>query len=465
MKKDTIYVLDTNVLINNPRAFLEYEANDVVVIPYKVIEELEKHKLDPGFLGKSIKECSQELMSVIKGADDTTLKSGIELENGSILKSFSCKSLKYIESVGSIKSGDDHILASAVGLSKEHQDCDVKLVSNDMLLKIRANTFGIPCEGTFEHKDTRTLDKIYSGYRALEVDVDVASKFWEEHSNDKLKFSMSPEQIGIKGKLNPNEYVVLKDPKRDINKGPWAILKSVKDKRKLRIVDEIRFNKIQPLNVEQAIAADMLMDEDIHLASMMGVAGSGKTLLALEAGLEQVLDQKRYEKLVVLRPIHTVGKDIGYLPGDLKEKLEPWLAPIKDNLKFLLSDNKPKKKSKQGSDKQQMKTLDYLFDREIIEIEALAYIRGRSIDNAYIIVDEVQNTNQHELKTILTRVGKNTKIVLTGDVEQSDRSDLCVMTNGLAIAIEKFKKHGIAGHVTLREGVRSELSELAARIL
>jgi PhoH-like ATPase len=449
----TIYVLDTNVLITDPTAFLAYGKGDTVVIPYKVIEELEKHKLDPNELGASVKECSRQLVSVIGDKREETLKNGIQLENGSVLKAIPCKELKGIEVVGPIKSGDDHILACAVGLRKENPDAIVRMVSNDMLLKVRANTFGIPVESHLHRSDVKSLDEIYTGYQKVTVDDETISKYWEEN-NHKEAFSISTDELGLADKVSPNEFIVL----NPTTKRPWSMLRAHEGKRKLRFVHETKLDKIKPLNIEQAMAVDLLMDPKVQLVSLMGPAGTGKTLLALEAALNQVLSGKCYKTLLVLRPIHTVGKDIGYLPGDKKEKLEPWLAPIKDNLRFLMGDQG--KKTKQGDH-----NLEYLFDQGKIEMEAMAYIRGRSINNAFILVDEAQNINKHELKTILTRVGKGTKVVLTGDVEQTDRNDVGTLTNGLAVSIERFRKYGIAGHVTLTEGVRSELSALAAKIL
>ncbi len=218
------------------------------------------------------------------------------------------------------------------------------------------------------------------------------------------------------------------------------------------------FNKkgiwgVSPKNKEQMFAADLLMDDEVPIVSLIGKAGSGKTLLALAAGLAQVLEptHTKYRRLVVSRPVEPVGKGIGYLPGTLEEKMLPWIAPIQDNLQFLM-----------GNDRE---TVQMYVDNGTIEIEALTYIRGRSIANAYIIIDEAQNLTMHELKTIITRVGEGTKIVLTGDVEQIDNVYIDATTNGLTYAIEKFKEHDLAGHVTLTKGERSRVATLASKIL
>ena len=199
-------------------------------------------------------------------------------------------------------------------------------------------------------------------------------------------------------------------------------------------------------------ALELLMDPNISIITMIGKAGCGKTLLALASGLEQILEEeKRYKKLVVSRPVQPLGNDIGFLPGTLEEKMMPWLMPIRDNLEFLMGGNK--------------QTMDMMFENGTIEVEALTYIRGRSISNAFIIIDEAQNLSTHELKTIITRVGEGTKIILTGDIEQIDSVYLDSTSNGLSYAIEKFKNHDITGHITLKKGERSKVATLAAKIL
>ena len=214
---------------------------------------------------------------------------------------------------------------------------------------------------------------------------------------------------------------------------------------------------IEARNKEQTFALDLLMDPKVQVITLIGKAGSGKTLCAIAAGLEQVTEKStkntdpKYKKLVVSRPIQPMGKDIGFLPGTMQEKMTPWLAPIQDNLRFLLGDDKI--------------ALELYLDKGIIELEALTYIRGRSISNAFIIIDEAQNLTIHEVKTIITRVGEGTKIVLTGDIEQIDNAYTDETSNGLAYAVEKFKLYDIAGHVTLQKGERSNVATLAASIL
>jgi PhoH-like ATPase len=252
--------------------------------------------------------------------------------------------------------------------------------------------------------------------------------------------------------LHPNEFVIMKNDM--FNKSALARFSN----GMLKSISTYSPCKIEGRNKEQKIALDLLLNPDIPLVTVVGSAGTGKTLLAIASGLHQVIDTKRYKSLIVCRPIQPLGKDIGFLPGTMEEKMEPWVAPIKDNLRYLLTaDGKKSKRSEE--------TMQMLFDNGTIEVEAMTFIRGRSIANAFMIIDEAQNLNAHELKTIITRVGEGTKIVLTGDIEQIDNMYVDSVSNGLTIAIEKFKDSELSGHITLVKGERSALATMASQIL
>jgi PhoH-like ATPase len=336
------------------------------------------------------------------------------------------------------------------------------------------------------------------------------SRFWEEYQGFAHgDFSASPhfsmgDQIKPKNcPLKENDFLIIN---YDKNIKPYMLLRYC-DEGKYRFVKEQRFEKLKPLNVEQVVAFELLTDPSVHFVTLIGSSGTGKTIIAIESALEQIMGpNKKYKRLVIIRPIHPVGKDIGYLPGDMREKLDVWMSPIKDNLKFLLEDNeemaasvdsfggnkvlKPgfetaryngQKRNRKGNrryhdEKRQASgaatqhhqpgtTLDYFLNKGIIEVEALTYIRGRSINNSIILLDESQNISAHELKAVLTRAGQNTKVIFTGDIEQIDRLDLSIKFNALTTAIQKFHGYALFGHVSLHEGLRSELSALAARIL
>ena len=259
-------------------------------------------------------------------------------------------------------------------------------------------------------------------------------------------------------KVLPNQFIMLVS---NINEKKTALARFVDYGSPLQ---KVRENKgkgiwgVRPRNKEQMFSLELLMDRNVPIVSLIGQAGSGKTLLAIAAGLEQVLSEGIYKKLVISRPVQPVGKDIGFLPGTVEEIMSPWLAPIKDNLEYLMAESV----IKTGD---MFKDLESYIHDGTIEVEALTYIRGRSISNAYIIIDEAQNLTFHELKTIITRVGEGTKIILTGDVEQIDNLYVDVTSNGLSYAVEKFKKYDLAGHITLLRGERSKVATLAAKIL
>lgn len=444
MKK--VVIIDTNILLDDPRAFLTFKKNDVV-IPYKVIEELEKHKTSQGELGMNARDCSRLIAGILKEQTTDTLKSGVKLETGARL--FVVAASEFKEQFSPLETGDDHILSVCIGIKKEWTTYSPILVSNDMLLRIRANSHGIKCETYDSNTVIKSAEDLYTGYRVVEASDEVIARYWEENKGS--TFGNNPKEV-TKEKLVLNDYIVLSDGGNDLKKKPYPILrvKEHNKKKELCFVNEYKFNnKIKCQNLEQVMAVDLLMDPSVKLVSLTGISGCGKTLLAIATGLEQILEKKQYKQLVVLRPMHSVGKEMGFLPGTKEEKLDPWIAPIKDNLKYLYG----------------KENVDYMLNNGTIEIEAITYIRGRSIPNSFIIVDEAQNIDPHELKAILTRAGQGTKIVLTGDIEQTDRKDVDSISNGLSVAIEKFKEYGLAGHITMKEGLRSELSALAAKIL
>jgi PhoH-like ATPase len=297
------------------------------------------------------------------------------------------------------------------------------------------------------------------GFSDILVDDQLIDQFY---SGEKI-YLEEEQETG----LYPNQYLMLISSSNDKK---TAIARFVGKDFPLKKVVEPKnpISGIKAKNKEQLFALDLLMDPAIKVVSLVGKAGSGKTLIAIAAGLQQVitsmsvtdlassrrpvtLNNGIYKKLVVSRPVMPMGKDIGFLPGTMQEKMAPWLAPVQDNLKFLTGDDQT--------------TLDQYIANGLIEMEALTYIRGRSISNAFIIIDEAQNLTSHEIKTILTRVGENTKIVLTGDVEQIDNIYINEMSSGLTHAVEKLKEFSISGHITLRKGERSDVATIASKVL
>ena len=451
----TTYILDTNILLGDPRAIFAFK-NCEIVLPYKVIEELEKHKNSLGALGMSARDCSRILSNLIETSTENDLISGITLETKSVLKAIQLDKALVKDEMPDCQSGDDYILATCIMLAK--QDKDIVLVSNDMLLKIRANTFKITTAAYDKQTQVNSLDEVFSGFNVIPPEDALIDEFWRQKQQHTSAFDYPKERITSK-ELFPNEFVVFAS---DLTQKSYPTIRFNKEKDNFKFVAEKKITGLKSMNIEQTMALDLLMDQDIDLVTLTGPSGTGKTLVALAAGLEQVVEKRTYEKLIIIRPTHAVGKDIGYLPGTLAEKLEPWIAPIKDNLKVLMSTDK---KSTRGGAGPSPRGFEFYFEEGLIEIQAMTYIRGRSINNAYIVIDEAQNLNQHELKAILTRAGHGTKIVLTGDIEQTDRSDVDSISNGLTTAIEKFKQLEFTGHVTLTKGLRSRLATAASKIL
>ncbi len=439
MKKT--YVLDTNVLLSDPNALVSFEDN-TVVLPLIVIEELDRHKDRQDEVGRNAREVSRMLSALIK--EQKTLKDGIILKTGGILRILSAEDLGGNFSISAEldqKSGDNIILAFCKAFQVTNPE--LILISRDVLLRIKSEAVGIISEDYKKISVADSVKGIYTGVETIE-NANVTN-FYSPGG-----LTLSPEE---EGKLYPNQYLILQD-----GTGRSALGRYAGKGKSIKPVNDYIPSKIQARNKEQKFAMDLLMDPSLPLVTIVGQAGTGKTLLAIAAGLDQVLNKpQRYKSLIVCRPIQPVGKDIGFLPGTMEEKMEPWIAPIKDNLRFLIGDGK------KGQFNEQI--VQHYFDEGIIEIEALTFIRGRSIPNAYMIIDEAQNLSVHELKTILTRAGEGTKIVLTGDIEQIDCMHLDSVSNGLSTCIEKFKGEEISGHVTLQKGERSLLASMAAKIL
>lgn len=446
-----VYVLDTNVLLSDSMALYSFAEHDLI-LPVIVLEELDRHKDRQDEVGRNARDTVRKLGSLTKDTKD--FKKGISLgESRGILKIIGINDFGSVENLPAIpkefdaKTGDNLILNVCLAFRQKYPEQEMVLVTRDLLLKLKAGLLGIPCEDYKKLQAAKSVSSLYTGVSEILGDYDL-NKFYSE--------GMLEVEEEVLNQLYPNQFVVLKN---NITDGS-ALAKYNQQKKALVKINDISgiMSKIKGKNSEQKFALDLLLDSALPMVTLSGKAGTGKTLLSVAAGLHQVLEEKKYKSLVICRPIQPLGKDIGYLPGSTAEKLEPWIAPIKDNLRFLLSGDG--KKTKRGED-----TLNLLFENGTIEVQAMTHIRGRSIANAYMIFDEIQNINAHELKTIITRVGEGTKIVLTGDVEQIDSNSVDSVTNGLTIAIEKFKHSDLVGHITLTKGERSAISTLAAEIL
>ena len=471
MKK--IYVLDTNVLLSDPKSIFSFEDNDLI-IPMAVLEELDHHKSRLDEVGRNARQTSKILDKLrLQGS----LVEGILLQNGAKLRIASINPSILTNLPPELLSSkvDNMIISFMLQLKQESSfsvdnDCNVAtLVTKDINVRIKCDSLGIKCEDYLKMRVTADAEHFYRGVEVVEITEKRVEQFYREE-----ELLLKPEEISDTI-LYPNQIVVIKNTGQDGKTTKSALSKCISaDKPLVPIAKIEQAFGLKPRNKEQSFSLDLLFDNNVKLLTLTGPSGTGKTLLAIAAALEQLKgigssENAKYEKLIVTRPVQPVGKDIGFLPGTLEEKMEPWIAPIRDNVNFLMNSKKGnKKRASSDTNKTRLGDEYYLAlmqDKGLIEIEAITFIRGRSIPNAYIIIDEAQNLSMHELKTIITRAGDGTKIVLTGDIEQIDNVHVDVFTNGLTFAIEKFKEHSIAGHVNLIKGERSELATLASKIL
>jgi len=436
MAKKKIYVIDTSVYLTDASCIYSFGNHDIV-IPLKVLEEIDKHKKRQDGVGSNARRIIRILDELrAKG----NLQKGVRIEKGKgILRVKGYHPLTELPSDLNPSIPDNIIIGAALTEGIENPTRKIIVVSKDVNMRVICDSVGIVAE---DYKAEKVLDKdseLYTGFMTVLLDDQVIDQFY------------AGEDIFLED-VNPyaNEFVMLVS---NANEKKSALARYINPHVPLVKVHEHKDGiwGVRARNKEQSFALDILLNPEIPIVSLVGRAGCGKTLCAIAAGMEQCLGSKEYSKLIVSRPVQPMGKDIGFLPGTLEEKMMPWLAPIRDNLEFLMSGDK--------------NMLDMYFEKGLIEIEALTYIRGRSISNAYIIIDEAQNLTSHELKTIITRVGEGTKIVLTGDIEQIDNAYIDQTSNGLTYAVEKFKEYDLAGHVTLRRGERSKVATLAAKIL
>jgi len=411
------------------------------------LEEIDKHKKRQDSVGTQSRKTIRILDELrTKGS----LFSGVRIRKGhGLLYAWGSETLRKSGFPKDLEpSIPDHlIIATALSVKKEHPTRKVIMVSRDINMRVICDSIGLETEDYINNQIVKDSESIFTGFATHLVDDRVIERFYDGED-----IYLEPEELAC----HPNQFLMLVS---NANQKKTALARFISHAEPLRRL--LKYNKgiwgVKSRNKEQQFTMDLLMDRSVQIITLIGKAGSGKTLCAIAAGLQQTVDDfmgtgdPHYTRMIVSRPVQPLGKDLGFLPGTLEEKMKPWLMPIQDNLQFLM-----------GNDKT---TLDMYLDRGRIEIEALTYIRGRSIANAYIIIDEAQNLTTHELKTIITRVGEGSKIILTGDIEQIDNAYVDETTNGLTHAVEKFKNFELAGHVTLMKGERSKVATYAAKYL
>jgi len=439
MSRKKTYVLDTSVYLTNAECIYAFENNDIHV-PLKVFEEIDKHKKRQDAVGAQARK-------IIRIWDELrttgSLDKGVRIRKGlGIVKSISASGVQREDLPIDLDINiPDHLIIATALKAQRESTRKVILVSRDINMRVIADAVGLESEDFQNNQVVDTSENIFTGYTEVLVDDQIIDRFYERQC------------IYLENKgLYTNQYVMLVS---NANEKKTALGRFINESMPVKqlLTSKQKVWGIKPRNKEQQFLMDALMDPKIQIVTAIGKAGSGKTICAIAAGLEQTIDEMKqaYTRVIVSRPVQPLGKDIGFLPGTLEEKMSPWLMPIQDNLQFLM-----------GNDKI---TLDIYMQKGTIEIEALTYIRGRSISNAFIIIDEAQNLTTHELKTIITRVGEGTKIVLTGDIEQIDNVYIDATSNGLTHAVEKFKRFELASHITLAKGERSKVATFAAENL
>jgi PhoH-like ATPase len=429
-----IFVLDTNVLLHDPRSLFAFEDNEIV-LPFSVIEEIDNQKKRQDEIGRNARTTSQEL-DRLRGKG--RLSEGVDLPSGGRIKielnhRWSGESLP----AGMDSSKHDNRILSVAHYLHHSEKRQVYLVTKDLNLRIMADVLGIPAQDFFN--DKVDYARLYSGIEEWHTSAEVITSFYREGCV-KVDESLA---------ARPNQCIVMRN-----GSSQSALARFYRGQlHNLSHGDSANFG-IRARNKEQRFALEMLLNNTIKVVTMIGRAGTGKTLLAIAVGLEKVVEQKSYARLLITRPVMPIGNDLGYLPGSKEEKLRPWMQPIYDNMELLFSNNA-----------QPNKLINHLIDTDVLEMEALTYIRGRSIPRQFIICDEAQNLSPHMIKTLITRVGEGTKIVFTGDPEQIDHPYLDASSNGLSHLVDRLKDEEIAGHVTLVKGERSPVAEMGARLL
>ena len=436
MKK--LFVIDTNVLLHNANALTSFEDN-IVVLPIEVLEELDKFKKDHDEKGRNARMTIRTLdMLRQKGS----IKEGIKLENGGTLQIVTNMNFKPEHYAGLPINSTDNKLITTAYLLQKNNNIPVVFISKDINARIKADSLGIKSED-FESQKIN-ISELYMG--------------WREKKTQK---NPAPDKKGMdwddKEELCPNEFVMFKE-----NNSPDQCLITKNNPKTGKLYPITNHTDpvfgVSPRNHQQVMAQELLLDPRIELVSLVGRAGTGKTLMAIAAGLYMVVEKKVYDRLLISRPIMPLGRDIGYLPGSKEEKLENWMEPIFDNLDYILS--VMRKNSSNG-----FITMKDLIENEFIQLEALTYMRGRSIPRQYIIIDEAQNLTPHEIKTVVTRSGMHSKMVLTGDPYQIDNPYLDSESNGLTYCVERLKNEALFGHVLLSKSERGKLASVAAKLL
>lgn len=462
-KESKLFVLDTNILMHDPTAIYRFEEHDIY-LPMVVLEELDAHKTGISEVARNVRQTNRLLMELMSHATHQELVSGLTIPNY-----FNTDKVKpsgrlffqtddFEQTIPSTLPGhkaDNTLLAVALGLQKRHPERHIAVVSKDINLRIKAGILGIPAEDYYNDKVLDDVNLLHTGYHILD------EAFWDTHGKDMEAWQESGQTYyRIKGpetaKWYPNDCLATHDDEFQ------AIIQKIEpDSAIVRTLKDYTHTKnsvwgITARNREQNFALNLLLDPEIDFVSLIGTAGTGKTLLTVAAGLSQVLDHARYSEIIMTRVTIPVGEDIGFLPGTEEEKMTPWMGALMDNLEVLHA-------KQEGGQFGRNATQDLLQNK--IKIRSLNFMRGRTFLNRYIIIDEAQNLTSKQIKTLVTRAGPGSKIILLGDIKQIDTPYLSETTSGLTFAVDRFKPWAHGGHMTLTRGERSRLAYYAAEHL
>jgi PhoH-like ATPase len=428
------FLLDTNVLLHDANALEVFDEHNII-LTVDVLEELDHFKKDKTELGRNARHVIRKIDELRSSG---ALKDGVVLPGGGMLFVLVDNYVDYLPRGMDGSIPDNRILAT--GLYLIENKIDLTFITKDINARVKGDALGLKSEDLKSQKIN--FDELYTGWAEIQCDTEIIEKFYQG------------EDIQFDGEYYPNQFALLRDNSNPKHTAMGIFQSDSKTLEKLQHTESHPWG-LSALNMEQHYAIELLQRPDIELVTMLGQAGTGKTLLALAVGLQKVVEEKKFRRLMVSRPIMPLGKDIGYLPGTKEEKMETWMEPIVDNLQFLVDPQ-----LEQSSDK-----VNYLFDSGVIEVEAVTYIRGRSLPQLYILIDEAQNLTPHEIKTVVSRAGKNSKVILAGDAYQIDNPYLDASSNGLTYVIDRFKGQPSFGHITLAKSERSELASLAAKLL
>jgi PhoH-like ATPase len=464
-KGKRIYVLDTNVLMHDPTALFKFEEHDVF-LPMQVIEELDNGKKGTSEAARNARQVSRFINELIEGQGADGIAAGLKLARPNGLQLRGAASIGLLRfQTGALdqrKRGDgalpdNDIIAAILALQQDHPPAPVVFVSKDINLRIKAAIAGIASE---DYENDRALDDfslLYTGATALSED------FWKRHGDDLKSWTEKGRTYYELRRTEDedwhhNQFLYLPGDED----AELRVVRTDGDRATLQIVDDYRSHQhavwgITARNREQNFALNALMDPEIDFVTLLGTAGTGKTLLALAAGLAQTMDAQRYREIIMTRATISVGEDIGFLPGTEEEKMTPWMGALTDNLEVLMPHNK------EGGSWGRAATNDLLASR--IKIRSMNFMRGRTLLDRWLILDEAQNLTPKQMKTLITRAGPGTKIVCLGNVEQIDTPYLTETTSGLTYAVDRFKNWNHSAHVTLRRGERSRLADYASEVL